>query len=428
MTLGRIIAPYWQIQDYSGKNNTRGLMYVYLEPNTTTRATLYSESNHETLTNPLTINDIGQVEDFVVDSSYKYWIYVTDLDNNKLFDRHDLSPLDLGEGTSTEYYAGNFINIDSQNKINVDPTKKLAFEYPLTVNETDTEMDIGLDNSYIGLSIKGKNGITATKKNTLWTVDGSTLKTWQDNHGKTLTINGTSFDGTSDVEMTIESGSSNFTPNVILVPSIAENLNSMTIYQNSDYNQLGLYYASENRYGQLYTIPSYSTSDVDKVLTVGGVNSKSVPYLEWKTPESTKNTVTTLNEKTGNISFEDTTFTEIINLTIPAQSHYDISLTANLMNEAATDGALSLSFMPYLNSIRDSSNDKLVVVPRVYETSRTGAYIQESNIAVRFVGQNTESTPVVLGIKGRLSATLANPDIATIYLKDIVASGTAISD
>lgn len=211
MTLGRIIAPYTQIQDFSGRNNTRGLMYVYLEPNSTTRATLYKESTHEELTNPLTINDIGLVEDFVVDADYKYWIYVTDIDNNKVFDRHNLATMEESGGQSSEgYYDGDWIHIDESHRVNVNPTKQLSFETPLTVTENEDEIIIGCDTSNININLESKDGIATTKSGKKWIVSGKSLQdkdeeqddaisgldtrltgaeTWQSNHGKVLTIN-----------------------------------------------------------------------------------------------------------------------------------------------------------------------------------------------------------------------------------------------
>lgn len=217
MILGRIIAPYTQLQDFGGRNNTRGLMYVYVEPNTTKRATLYKESTHEELTNPLVINDVGQVEDFVVDADYKYWILVTDLDNNKIFDRHNLATMEEGGGNeSNRYYDGDFTHIDENNRINVTPTKQLSFENPIIVKETEDEIQIGVDTSNISLNIEGSNGVSVSKSGKKWIISGKTLddknktqdedinniKTWQNNHGKSLTINvdnkSTTYDGSTN--------------------------------------------------------------------------------------------------------------------------------------------------------------------------------------------------------------------------------------
>lgn len=249
MTLGRIIAPYTQIQDFGGRNNTRGLMYVYLEPNTTTRATLYKESTHEELTNPLTINDIGQVEDFVVDADYKYWIYVTDLDNNKVFDRHNLATMEEGGGQGSEgYYDGDWIHIDESHRVNVNPTKLLSFETPLTVTENEDEIIIGCDTSNININLEGKDGITTTKSGKKWIVSGKSLQdkdeeqdgaingldtrltgveTWQTNHGKVLTINVNSDSYTYD-------GSNTITVPITIPEQVQPNNGTLTIKQGDN--------------------------------------------------------------------------------------------------------------------------------------------------------------------------------------------------
>lgn len=277
MTLGRIIAPYTQIQDFGGRNNTRGLMYVYLEPNTTTRATLYKESTHEELTNPLTINDIGQVEDFVVDADYKYWIYVTDLDNNKVFDRHNLATMEEGGGQGSEgYYDGDWIHIDESHRVNVNPTKLLSFETPLTVTENEDEIIIGCDTSNININLEGKDGITTTKSGKKWIVSGKQLvdkddsqdaaindlqnkvaehdsainslqakdteqdgaingldtrltgvETWQSNHGKVLTINVNSDSYTYD-------GSNTLTVPITIPEPVQPNNGTLTIKQGDN--------------------------------------------------------------------------------------------------------------------------------------------------------------------------------------------------
>lgn len=249
MTLGRIIAPYTQIQDFGGRNNTRGLMYVYLEPNTTTRATLYKESTHEELTNPLTINDIGQVEDFVVDADYKYWIYVTDLDNNKVFDRHNLATMEEGGGQGSEgYYDGDWIHIDESHRVNVNPTKLLSFETPLTVTENEDEIIIGCDTSNININLEGKDGITTTKSGKKWIVSGKSLQdkdeeqdgaingldtrltgveTWQTNHGKVLTINVNSDSYTYD-------GSNTITVPITIPEPVQPNNGTLTIKQGDN--------------------------------------------------------------------------------------------------------------------------------------------------------------------------------------------------
>lgn len=249
MTLGRIIAPYTQIQDFGGRNNTRGLMYVYLEPNTTTRATLYKESTHEELTNPLTINDIGQVEDFVVDADYKYWIYVTDLDNNKVFDRHNLATMEEGGGQGSEgYYDGDWIHIDESHRVNVNPTKLLSFETPLTVTENEDEIIIGCDTSNININLEGKDGITTTKSGKKWIVSGKSLQdkdeeqdaaisgldtrltgveTWQSNHGKVLTINVNSDSYTYD-------GSNTLTVPITIPEPVQPNNGTLTIKQGDN--------------------------------------------------------------------------------------------------------------------------------------------------------------------------------------------------
>lgn len=277
MTLGRIIAPYTQIQDFGGRNNTRGLMYVYLEPNTTTRATLYKESTHEELTNPLTINDIGQVEDFVVDADYKYWIYVTDLDNNKVFDRHNLATMEEGGGQGSEgYYDGDWIHIDESHRVNINPTKLLSFETPLTVTENEDEIIIGCDTSNININLEGKDGITTTKSGKKWIVSGKQLvdkddsqdaaindlqnkdaehdsainslqakdteqdgaingldtrltgvETWQSNHGKVLTINVNSDSYTYD-------GSNTLTVPITIPEPVQPNNGTLTIKQGDN--------------------------------------------------------------------------------------------------------------------------------------------------------------------------------------------------
>lgn len=316
-TFGRIIAPYTQIQDFNGGNNTRGLMYVYVEPNTTTRATLYKESNHEELTNPLVINDIGQVEDFVVDADYKYWIYVTDLDNNKIFDRHNLATMEEGGGqASDKYYDGDFIHIDESNRINVDPTKLLSFQTPLTLEESDDEIVIGVDTSNINVNLEGKNGITTTKQGKKWIVNGSQLKEWQDNHGKTLTVNVdgtvTTFDGTADKTVTITSPEVNngsmtvkvqgttkqtFTANQSDNNEIDITRNDLDVYSKSEVDDkihngeteiivngtvIGTIYANQSDDNEIdigETLPVHTSGDTGKVLTVNSDNE-----TEWVTP------------------------------------------------------------------------------------------------------------------------------------------------
>ena len=256
MSFGRIIAPYTQIQDFGGRNNTGGLMYVYLEPNTATRATLYRESTHEELTNPLTINDIGQVEDFVVDADYRYWIYVTDLDNNKVFDRHNLATIEEGGGQGSEgYYDGDWIRIDDSNRVNVNPTKLLSFETPLTVTDNEDEIIIGCDTSDININLEGRDGITTTKSGKKWIASGRSLQdkdaeqdadidgldtrvtdveTWQSNHGKVLTIDVNS--GSHSDSYTYDGSNTLTVP--ITIPTIPEpvhpNNGTLTIRQGDD--------------------------------------------------------------------------------------------------------------------------------------------------------------------------------------------------
>lgn len=292
-TFGRIIAPYTQIQDFNGGNNTRGLMYVYVEPNTTTRATLYKESNHEELTNPLVINDIGQVEDFVVDADYKYWIYVTDLDNNKIFDRHNLATMEEGGGqASDKYYDGDFIHIDESNRINVDPTKLLSFQTPLTVEESDDEIVIGVDTSNINVNLEGKNGITTTKQGKKWIVNGSQLKEWQDNHGKTLTVNvdgtATTFDGTADKTVTITSPEVNNGSMTVKVQGTTKQTFTANQSDNKEVditrNDLDVYSKSEvdSKCGSI--IPSIETASHGDVLTVKNTGAYGTKVVSWESP------------------------------------------------------------------------------------------------------------------------------------------------
>lgn len=174
MNLGRIVQATEQFQEIGGKNASGGKLYVFTEPSQTLRAsTLYKVGNHEILPNPLFIDDRGQVEDFLVDAEYEYYLIVKDIEGEEIFTRHNVTCVDGGEGAmSNDYYEGDFIRIDEDRTINVSPLKRLAVETPLTLTESESELLIGIDTGSIGKDYTGANGIEVNGT----VIDGSALQ------------------------------------------------------------------------------------------------------------------------------------------------------------------------------------------------------------------------------------------------------------
>lgn len=237
MKFGRIIAAYHQFQDTAGRNASGGKLFVFDEPSqTVVPSVLYRESTHDILQNPLSIDDKGQVTDFVVDADKMYYVLVKDINGNEIYSRHNLTCLE-GEGAEgRDYFPGDYISIHEDRTINVDPVRQLLVEAPLTLEEAEDSLTIGIDESQFAdkTVVTGSDSITVTSTGDTYNVSGrelenkitivdnkiegfsdlvqaeqdraegaeAALENWQVAHGKKLTItdgtNVTEFDGTED--------------------------------------------------------------------------------------------------------------------------------------------------------------------------------------------------------------------------------------
>lgn len=237
MKFGRIIAAYHQFQDTAGRNASGGKLFVFDEPSqTVVPSVLYRESTHEILQNPLSIDDKGQVTDFVVDADKMYYVLVKDINGDEIYSRHNLTCLE-GEGAEgRDYFPGDYISIHEDRTINVDPVRQLLVEAPLTLEEAEDSLTIGIDESQFAdkTVVTGSDGITVTSTGNTYNASGrelenkitivdnkiegfrdlvqaeqdraesaeGALENWQAAHGKKLTItdgtNVTEFDGTED--------------------------------------------------------------------------------------------------------------------------------------------------------------------------------------------------------------------------------------
>lgn len=182
MALGYLVCPTIQIQDINGKPIVGAKIYVY-DANTSELTNTYKDFEGHLNTNPVLTDDLGNCT-IVAENTKVYNIVVNDNNDNLLFSKENLTvdssvtflSVDPGYGIQItqegsnyvisvdtdliatqddlatkqdKLYAGNNIEIDDENQINVVGRRELQAKYPIRLDRSNNALKVYLDEDYV---------------------------------------------------------------------------------------------------------------------------------------------------------------------------------------------------------------------------------------------------------------------------------------
>lgn len=206
MELGYLISPVVQIVDHNGKPIVGAKIYVY-NANTTVLVDTYNDFEGHLNTNPVLTDTVGNCT-IIADNSKIYDIIVNDENDNLLFSKKNITitsgvdpssslVFESGYGIVIErtrntvsiavdtdliatqddlatkqdkLYAGNNIEIDSNNKINVVKRKMISVVSPLKMDLTDNRATLYIDEDILspvsaGTDLKIEDNVVSVDTN-----------------------------------------------------------------------------------------------------------------------------------------------------------------------------------------------------------------------------------------------------------------------
>lgn len=196
MSLGYLVCPTIQIQDINGKPIVGAKIYVY-DANTSELTNTYKDFDGHLNTNPVLTDDLGNCT-IIADDSKVYNIVVNDNNDNLLFSKDNLTcgssvtymSVDAGyginitenDGTYTiavdtdliatqddlaakqdKLYAGDNIEIDEENQINVVNRREFQAQYPLRLDRSNDRLRLYIDSDFETNNLSAGPDIKITK-------------------------------------------------------------------------------------------------------------------------------------------------------------------------------------------------------------------------------------------------------------------------
>lgn len=196
MSLGYLVCPTIQIQDINGKPIVGAKIYVY-DANTSELTNTYKDFEGHLNTNPVLTDDLGNCT-IIADDNKVYNIVVNDNNDNLLFSKDNLTcgssvtymSVDAGygiqitenNGTYTiavdtdliatkddlaakqdKLYAGDNIEIDEENQINVVNRREFQVQYPLRLDRSNDRLKLYIDSDFAINDISAGPDIKITK-------------------------------------------------------------------------------------------------------------------------------------------------------------------------------------------------------------------------------------------------------------------------